>query len=29
VSFDADFDRTGRGRKTPKDVLAGITKPEA
>jgi hypothetical protein len=27
-SFDTDFDRTERGRKTPKDVLAGITKPE-
>ena len=23
VSFDADFDRTGRGRKVPKDLLEG------
>ena len=24
VSFDADFDRTERGRKTPGDVLRGL-----
>jgi hypothetical protein len=24
VSFDADFDRTERGRKTPADVLKGL-----
>ena len=23
VSFDSDFDRTERGRKTPKDLLEG------
>lgn len=23
VSFDADFDRTGRGRRTPEQILAG------
>ena len=23
VSFDSDFDRTEKGRKTPKDVLEG------
>jgi predicted nucleic acid-binding protein len=29
VSFDGDFDRTDRGRQTPKDVLSAEEAPEA